>query len=227
MPLSHFPWILNCCFVVKVKINAVFTELLASTYYLVIDKRSLVNKNKIKPSQVNHRLITLIFWSAMFKKFVIAVATVLFVTFGSFINSASAIEITEEIRTLPVNEAGETVVVSEKEYQKGKRLFNDSCSQCHVGGVTKTNPDVSLGTEALANAYPARDNIQGLVDYMKNPTTYDGFVEISELHPSLKSADIFPEMRNITEDDLAAIASYILIQPKILNQQWGGGKIYR
>jgi len=163
----------------------------------------------------------------MFKKFVIAVVTVLFFTFGSLVNSASAIEINQEIRTLPVNEAGETVVVSEKEYQLGKRLFNDSCSQCHVGGVTKTNPDVSLGTEALANAYPARDNIQGLVDYMKNPTTYDGFVEISEFHPSLKSADIFPEMRNLTEDDLAAIASYILIQPKILNQQWGGGKIYR
>ncbi|NEP47118.1 MAG: cytochrome c-550, partial [Okeania sp. SIO2H7] len=34
-------------------------------------------------------------------------------------------------------------------------------------------------------------------------------------------------MRNVTEDDLYAIASYILIQPKILGKQWGGGKIYR
>ena len=156
----------------------------------------------------------------MFKKFVIAVVTVLFFTFGSLVQSASAVEITPEIRTLPLNEAGETVVVSEKEYLKGKRLFNDVCSQCHVGGVTKTNPNVSLGIEALSFAFPPRDNIEGLIDYMANPTTYDGEIEIYELHPSLKSADIFPEMRNVTEDDLSAIASYILIQPKILGQKW-------
>ena len=62
---------------------------------------------------------------------------------------------------------------------------------------------------------------------MKNPTTYDGFTEISELHPSIKSADIFAEMRNLTDDDLYAIAGYILIQPKIMGTQWGGGKAYR
>jgi photosystem II cytochrome c550 len=61
---------------------------------------------------------------------------------------------------------------------------------------------------------------------MKNPTTYDGEEEISELHPSLKSADIFTEMRNLTEDDLVAIAGHILLQPKIVGDKWGGGKIY-
>jgi photosystem II cytochrome c550 len=163
----------------------------------------------------------------MFKKFVIAVVTVLFFTFGSLVNSASAIEIPQETRTLPLNEAGETVVVSEKDYELGKREFNNVCSQCHVGGVTKTNPNVGLGLETLSFAYPARDNIEGLIDYMINPTTYDGFYEISELHPSLKSADIYPEMRNVSEDDLYNIASYILIQAKTLGKQWGGGKIYR
>ena len=163
----------------------------------------------------------------MFKKFVIAVVTVLFFTFGSLVQSASAVEMTPEIRTLPLNEAGETVVVSELEYLKGKSLFNNVCSQCHVGGVTKTNPNISLGIEALTLAFPARDNLEGLIDYMINPTTYDGEVEIYELHPSLRSADVYPEMRNVTEDDLYAIASYILIQPKILGKQWGGGKIYR
>ncbi len=80
--------------------------------------------------------------------------------------------------------------------------------------------------EALALATPKRDNIEGLVDYMKNPTTYDGVDEISELHPSIKSADIFTAMRNLTDKDLESIAGHILLQPKILGDKWGGGKIY-
>lgn len=163
----------------------------------------------------------------MFKKFVIAVVTVLFFTFHIFVNTANAIEISEEVRTLPLNDKGETVVVSIKEYERGKRQFNNVCSQCHVGGVTKNNPNVGLGSETLALAFPPRDNIEGLIDYQENPTTYDGEIEIYELHPSLRSADIFPEMRNFSEDDLSAIASYILIQAKTLGKQWGGGKIYR
>ena len=65
------------------------------------------------------------------------------------------------------------------------------------------------------------------MDYLHNPTTYDGFVEISELHPSTKSADIFPEMRNLSEDDLVDVAGHILMQPTILGEQWGGGKAPR
>lgn len=163
----------------------------------------------------------------MFKKFVIAVVTVLFFTFGSLVNSANAIEIPQDVRTLPLNEAGTTVVVSEKQYELGKREFNNVCSQCHVGGVTKTNPDVSLGLDNLTYAYPPRDNITGLINYMKKPTTYDGFYELYLFHPSIKSAEFFPEMRNLSEDDLYNIASYILIQAKTLGKQWGGGKIYR
>ena len=163
----------------------------------------------------------------MSKKFFIAVVAILFLTFQMFINSATAAELTDNDRTLPLNEDGEEVVLTIKEYTKGRREFNNVCSQCHVGGITKTNPDVSLDPEVLSLAYPARDNIEGLIDYMENPTTYDGFSEISELHPSVKSADIYPEMRNLTEDDLYAIAGYILVQPKVLGKQWGGGKIYR
>jgi photosystem II cytochrome c550 len=62
---------------------------------------------------------------------------------------------------------------------------------------------------------------------MKNPTTYDGETEISELHPSTKSADIFPEMRNLTDDDLEVIAGHILLQPKIVGKAWGAGKAFR
>jgi photosystem II cytochrome c550 len=85
---------------------------------------------------------------------------------------------------------------------------------------------VGLEPEALALATPNRNNIEGLVDYMKNPTTYDGEYEISEIHPSIKSADIFTAMRNLTDEDLRAIAGHILLQPKIVGQKWGGGKIY-
>ncbi|OZH55802.1 cytochrome c-550 [Hydrocoleum sp. CS-953] len=161
------------------------------------------------------------------KKFFIAVVAILFLTFQTFINSATAAELTDNDRTLPLNEDGEEVVLTIKEYTRGRRAFNNVCSQCHVGGITKTNPDVSLDPEVLSLAYPARDNIEGLIDYMKNPTTYDGFIEIFEFHPSIKSADIYPEMRNLTEDDLYAIAGYILVQPKVLGKGWGGGKIFR
>ena len=147
-------------------------------------------------------------------------------SFQLFIGSASAVELDEATRTVTLNEQGDTYVLNLEEVEVGKRLFNDTCAQCHAGGVTKTNQNVGLDPETLALATPPRDNIEGLVDYMKNPTTYDGEIEISELHPSLKSADIFKEMRNLTEEDLEAIAGHILLQPKIVGQKWGGGKIY-
>jgi photosystem II cytochrome c550 len=127
---------------------------------------------------------------------------------------------------VPLNDSGETTVLSLKQVKEGKRLFNFACAQCHAGGVTKTNQNVGLTPEDLALALPNRNNIEGLVDYMKNPTTYDGEVEISEIHPSTKSSDVFPQMRNLTDDNLKAIAGHILLQPKVVGQQWGGGKIY-
>ena len=65
-----------------------------------------------------------------------------------------------------------------------------------------------------------------LVDFLKNPTTYDGLESIAEVHPSIKSADIYPRMRSLTDDDLYAIAGHIMLQPKIVAEKWGGGKIY-
>jgi len=147
-------------------------------------------------------------------------------SFQFFVGNASAVELDEATRTVKLNEQGDTYVLTIKEVEIGKRLFNDTCAQCHAGGVTKTNQNVGLDPEALSLATPARDNIEGLVEYMNKPTTYDGEVDISELHPSLKSADIFKEMRNLTEEDLEAIAGHILLQPKIRGIKWGGGKIY-
>lgn len=139
---------------------------------------------------------------------------------------ALAIELDEATRTVTVDNTGKTVVLTPEQVKRGKRLFNASCGACHVGGVTKTNPNVGLEPEALSLATPARDSIAGLVDYMKNPTTYDGLESIAEIHPSIKSADIFPKMRSLSEDDLEAIAGHILLQPKVVAEKWGGGKIY-
>lgn len=162
----------------------------------------------------------------MFKKLIgFALATVL-LAFGLVVGSAVAVELSTELRTVPLNDNGETTVLSLKQVQEGKRLFNYACAQCHAGGVTKTNQNVGLDPEALALATPPRNNIEGLVDYMKNPTTYDGEEEIAELHPSTKSADIYAAMRNLTEDDLVAIAGHVLLQPKVVGEKWGGGKIY-
>lgn len=162
----------------------------------------------------------------MFKRLIgLAMVTVM-LAFGLIVGSAAAVEMSEAIRTVPLNDKGDTTVLSLKQVQEGKRLFNYACAQCHVGGVTKTNQNVGLDPTALAGATPSRNNIEGLVDYMKNPTTYDGEEEIAEIHPSIKSADIYPAMRNLRDDDLTAIAGHVLLQPKILGDKWGGGKIY-
>jgi photosystem II cytochrome c550 len=141
-------------------------------------------------------------------------------------SSSYAIDLDEETMTVPLNQSGKTTTLTQEQVKRGKRLFNNTCSQCHNGGITKTNPNIGLDTEGLSLATPPRDNLESLIDYMKNPTSYDGAEDIAELHPSIKSAEIFPKMRNLTDDDLFTIAGHILIQPKIVLEKWGGGKIY-
>ena len=144
----------------------------------------------------------------------------------SFSFSALAIELDEATRTVALDAAGNGVVLTPEQVKRGKRLFNASCGSCHIGGITKTNPNIGLDPEGLGLATPNRNSIAGLVDYMKNPTTYDGLESIAEVHPSIASADIFPKMRSLSEEDLFAIAGHIMVQPQIISEKWGGGKIY-
>jgi len=146
-------------------------------------------------------------------------------TFGLGVSSSFAVELDEATRTVQLN-SNKTVVLTPEQVKRGKRLFVNTCSICHTGGITKTNPNVGLDVEALSLATPTRNTIEGLVDYLKNPTTFDGLESIAEIHPSIRSADIFPKMRTLTEDDLYAIAGHVLVSPKILAEKWGGGKIY-
>ena len=149
-----------------------------------------------------------------------------FCIFNLFVLNASAIDLDEATRTVVKDGSGKTVVLTPEQVKRGKRLFNATCGACHVGGITKTNPNVGLDPEALSLATPRRDNISALVDYLKNPTTYDGLESIAEIHPSIKSADIYPRMRSLTDEDLYSIAGHIMLQPKIVAEKWGGGKIY-
>ena len=162
----------------------------------------------------------------MFQKSSQLFSLVFFGIFSIFVTTASAIELDEATRTIVADSSGKTIVLTPEQVKRGKRLFNATCGACHVGGITKTNPNVGLDSEALSLATPRRDNIAALVDFMKDPTTYDGLESISEIHPSIKSADIYPRMRSLTDEDLTAIAGHILLQPKVLTEKWGGGKIY-
>ena len=162
----------------------------------------------------------------MLKKYLQLFSLLFFGIFSISVMNASAIDLDEATRTVVQDSKGTTVVLSPEQVKRGKRLFNATCGACHLGGITKTNPNVGLDPEALSLATPRRDSIEGLVDFLKNPTTYDGQESIAEVHPSVKSADIYPRMRSITEEDLVAISGHILLQPKIVTEKWGGGKIY-
>jgi photosystem II cytochrome c550 len=159
-----------------------------------------------------------------YKLLLLAIATI-FLAWQFMTTSVLAAESTAEMRTVPLNDK-EKIILSTKDIAAGKKLFQNACANCHVGGATFTNPNVGLDPESLALATPSRNNVEGLVAFMKNPTTFDGVEEIYETHPSLRSTDIFPTMRGLTDKDLKQIAGYILYQPKVKGIGWGGGKIY-
>ena len=144
----------------------------------------------------------------------------------AFSSPALAAQWDAETLTVPADARGDLVTFSEQEIKTGRKIFNTSCGTCHAGGITKTNHNVGLDPETLALATPARDNVDSLVDYMKDPTSYDGEYSIADVHPSMRSSDLFVQMRDLTDDDLRLIAGYILVAPKVQGNQWGGGKIY-
>ena len=162
----------------------------------------------------------------MLKKYSIVYFIFLLSIFNFFVTNALAIDLDEATRTVIADSNGNTVILTPEQVKRGKRLFNATCGACHVGGVTKTNPNVGLDPEALSLATPRRDNIAGLVDYLKNPTTYDGLESIADVHPSIKSADIYPRMRSLTNEDLYAIAGHVMLQPKIVTEKWADRKAH-
>mmetsp|Transcript_7252 Transcript_7252/g.7897 ORF Transcript_7252/g.7897 Transcript_7252/m.7897 type:complete len:230 (-) Transcript_7252:72-761(-) len=131
-----------------------------------------------------------------------------------------------EDTAIPVDGKGKTMNLTKEEVIRGKRLFNAACATCHVGGGTRTNQNVGLGFEELSGAQPARNTVEGLVDYLNAPTTYDGLKDISEVHPSIKAADLWPKMQTMKQKDLYDMSAYILYQNFTIPEKWGGGKQY-
>ena len=72
---------------------------------------------------------------------------------------------------------GQTHLFAPEDFAVGKHLFENNCKNCHLGGTTLPNPSVSLSLAALQGAVPQRDNINNLVDYLRQPMTYDGTEE--------------------------------------------------
>ncbi|MCP9928954.1 photosystem II cytochrome c-550 [Cyanobium sp. CH-040] len=155
----------------------------------------------------------------------VALPLVLLICVG-FSGQALAARWTTDQLTVPAGPDGSTVTFTEQEVKAGRKLFNSSCGECHAGGITKTNQNVGLDLETLALATPARDNVEALVDYLKDPTSYDGEYSIADVHPSIRSSDIFVKMRDLDDEDLRLMAGFILTAPKVQGVQWGGGKIY-
>lgn len=137
---------------------------------------------------------------------------------------AQALELDEASRTVKLNDAGKTVVVSLADLKQGQKIFIQSCSVCHNNGRTKTNPNVTLSQADLEGAFPARDNIENMVAFLRNPMTYDGETDISQIHPNTGRSDLHQQMRNLTQDDLEAVSGFILVQPNVRGDIWGGGK---
>ncbi|MGE5657990.1 MAG: photosystem II cytochrome PsbV2 [Actinomycetota bacterium] len=83
------------------------------------------------------------------------------------------LKVTEPIE-LNLDSQGQTRLFSGEELSAGKHLFEKHCLNCHVGGATLPVPTISLSLSDLQGATPPRDNIDGLVTYLREPKTYDG-----------------------------------------------------
>ena len=124
--------------------------------------------------------------------FGIAVAAIVFLF--QFVPTVQAAEMDVATRTVPLNAEGKTLTLSLKQVSEGKRLFKYACAQCHAGGVTKTDPNVGLEPESLLLATPPRTTVDSLIDYMKDPTSYDGVASRSDSgsSPTLGSVLVTP-----------------------------------
>jgi photosystem II cytochrome c550 len=56
------------------------------------------------------------------------------------VQPVQALELDEDTRTVTLDPKGNNVVITPEQVKRGKRLFNNACGTCHVGGLTKTNP---------------------------------------------------------------------------------------
>ncbi|KAM3115273.1 photosystem II cytochrome PsbV2 [Phormidesmis sp. 146-33] len=82
--------------------------------------------------------------------------------------------------SLELDHQGNSRLFSAEELASGKKVFEQSCLTCHVGGATLPNPKVPLSLKALQGAMPPRDTVASLVEFMRAPMLYDGSEESFE-----------------------------------------------
>ncbi len=75
---------------------------------------------------------------------------------------------------LEIDNQGGVKKFSSTDLSSGKKLFEQHCLNCHVGGATLPDPTISLSLKALQGALPPRDNIGSIVAFLREPMTYDG-----------------------------------------------------
>ncbi|MCF2970094.1 photosystem II cytochrome PsbV2 [Synechococcus sp. Nb3U1] len=75
---------------------------------------------------------------------------------------------------LPLDAEGHTLTFTPEQLTDGKNRFQSACLNCHVGGATLPAPNISLSLKDLRGATPPRDTIQALVEYQRDPLSYDG-----------------------------------------------------
>mmetsp|Transcript_7957 Transcript_7957/g.12866 ORF Transcript_7957/g.12866 Transcript_7957/m.12866 type:complete len:174 (-) Transcript_7957:3-524(-) len=139
---------------------------------------------------------------------------------------AFARKFTDSVRTVQLNAARADVVLSPNQVRRGKFLFGKACASCHVGGLTKPNPNVGLDIKSLQVARPPKNNVANLIAYIIAPTTYDGLTDISDIHPCTKQSRLYTKVRSLTRFDCFCIGGHVLLQAKLLGEKWGGGKVY-
>ncbi|KJH70659.1 photosystem II cytochrome PsbV2 [Aliterella atlantica] len=111
------------------------------------------------------------------------------------------LHVTEPI-DLQLDEKGETRSYSPESLLRGKELFEASCLNCHVGGATLPDPQVSLALKKLQGANPPRDNINNLVAFMRQPMVYDGSTETFWCRQVPESW--------MTQDQIESLAAFVL-----------------
>ena len=145
--------------------------------------------------------------------FLVSVAVLLIVTNISLPAQAAGIEpyISRYLRvrepiSLELDAKGNLREFSPQELSDGKRYFEDSCINCHVGGSTLPNPKESLALDTLKGANPPRDNINALVSYMRLPMTYDGSEE------TFWCREITPNI--LSQNEIENLAAFVLTAAK-------------
>ncbi|MFS8859308.1 photosystem II cytochrome PsbV2 [Synechococcus sp. B60.1] len=81
---------------------------------------------------------------------------------------------TPEPIELPWDAEGHMLTFTPEQLTDGKNRFQAACLNCHVGGSTLPAPNISLSLKALRGATPPRDTIQALMEYQRDPRSYDG-----------------------------------------------------